>query len=525
MGDTRSVTGDAVRIDRSAEVGAEEQVSWLDSPGEPEVQRASLSSGARRAVLVVWDAAVWPLALFLAWALRDELDLSEIDGGTLRTGMAVAVVAQLVVGAIAGVYRGRRTLGSLDDAINVSGATVLAGFLVFLINFFAAPQLVPRSVPLLAVPIAVMIAVGARIAVRLHRERDRRPDRSAAQRVIIYGAGPEGQQLMRSMLADPDAAFLPVALLDDDVRLRRRRIHGVTVQGTRLDVTEAAASTSADLLVIADRSLHIGIVREISAAATAAGIEVAMLPSLTESLRPLPPGLLIPAPRSDGSGHRPAELDPRRERVKLVGGTTAPAAPVQSKTKRMFDVVLCLMSVLLILPLLILIAVVLKVSSGEVLYRAQRIGRDGKPFTMFKFATMVPGEVGPRVTREGDPRITPVGRWLRASKLNELPQIFNVIKGDMSLVGPRPEDPRYAAFYSPRQRRVFSVRPGMTSLAFLEFGDEQAFLEKVAPVDIESFYLEELLPEKLDIELQYVSNWTMREDLRILARTLKELLT
>jgi lipopolysaccharide/colanic/teichoic acid biosynthesis glycosyltransferase len=191
----------------------------------------------------------------------------------------------------------------------------------------------------------------------------------------------------------------------------------------------------------------------------------------------------------------------------------------------MFDVVLCLMSVLLILPLLILIAVVLKVSSGEVLYRAQRIGRDGKPFTMFKFATMVPGEVGPRVTREGDPRITPVGRWLRASKLNELPQIFNVIKGDMSLVGPRPEDPRYAAFYSPRQRRVFSVRPGMTSLAFLEFGDEQAFLEKVAPVDIESFYLEELLPEKLDIELQYVSNWTMREDLRILARTLKELLT
>jgi lipopolysaccharide/colanic/teichoic acid biosynthesis glycosyltransferase len=128
------------------------------------------------------------------------------------------------------------------------------------------------------------------------------------------------------------------------------------------------------------------------------------------------------------------------------------------------------------------------------------------------------------VTTDGDPRITPIGRWLRATKLNELPQILNVIKGDMSLVGPRPEDPRYAVHYSARHRRVLAVRPGMTSLAYLQFGDEQAYIARHDPSDLEAFYLQQLLPEKLDIELSYVDNWTLGSDLRILAGTVKELL-
>jgi lipopolysaccharide/colanic/teichoic acid biosynthesis glycosyltransferase len=117
-----------------------------------------------------------------------------------------------------------------------------------------------------------------------------------------------------------------------------------------------------------------------------------------------------------------------------------------------------------------------------------------------------------------------VGHLLRASKLNELPQILNIIKGDMSFVGPRPEDPRYTAHYSPDQRRVLTVRPGLTSRAFLQFGDEQAFIERAHPGDIEEFYVRELLPEKLDIELEYIDNWSLREDLRILAGTVKGLL-
>ena len=94
----------------------------------------------------------------------------------------------------------------------------------------------------------------------------------------------------------------------------------------------------------------------------------------------------------------------------------------------------------------------------------------------------------------------------------------------MSLVGPRPEDPRYAAHYSAQHRRVLAARPGMTSLAFLKFGDEQAYIARHDPTDLEAFYLQVLMPEKLDIELQYLNNWTIREDLRILARTFKGLL-
>lgn len=192
---------------------------------------------------------------------------------------------------------------------------------------------------------------------------------------------------------------------------------------------------------------------------------------------------------------------------------------VRQRGKRTLDVLLCILALPIVLPVCLLIAIVLAVGQGEVLYCAQRIGRDGRQFTMLKFATMRPGDSGPRVTRERDPRITPIGRWLRATKLNELPQVFNVVKGDMSIVGPRPEDPRYAASFTPEQTEVLRVRPGLTGLAYLEFGDEQAYIESVDPADIEAYYVRELLPEKLRIELRYLETWSVARDLAIIART------
>jgi lipopolysaccharide/colanic/teichoic acid biosynthesis glycosyltransferase len=473
----------------------------------------------RRVLLVTWDALGWAVALSLASVLRDEFDLDNIGAPELFTVVAVAVAAQLAVGAVLQTYRGRYPIGGVDEAINVTAATVLAGAAAFLVDSSLQPHLVPRSVPLLAVPIAVLIAVGSRLAVRLHRERRDRADYSGAQRVIVFGAGTEGRQLLRSMLSDPSGSYLPVALLDDDHVHRRFRMSGVAVRGTRSDIALAAAESQADLLVIADRSLSTESVKEIAEAADDAGLAVTMLPSLDELLRPLPRTSAVPTPRKaadrwvePGTPSRPAR-------------TLRPMPPAAlSRSKRALDVVLCLASVLVLLPVLLLISAVLLVSSGQVIYRAPRIGRDGRQFTMFKFATMVPGDSGPRITTQGDMRITPVGRWLRATKLNELPQIFNVLRGDMSLVGPRPEDPRYTVHYSPDQRRVLAVRPGLTSRAFLEFGDEQAFIERARPSDVEAYYLRELLPEKLEIELGYIDNWSMREDLRILAGTVKGLL-
>jgi lipopolysaccharide/colanic/teichoic acid biosynthesis glycosyltransferase len=196
----------------------------------------------------------------------------------------------------------------------------------------------------------------------------------------------------------------------------------------------------------------------------------------------------------------------------------------RQRGKRTVDLLLCVLALPLVLSVCLLVAIVLAVGQRQVLYRAQRVGRNGRPFTMLKFATMRPGDAGPRVTRERDPRITPIGRWLRATKLNELPQVFNVIKGDMSIVGPRPEDPRYVAFFTTEQTEVLQVRPGLVSPAYLVFGDEQTFIECADPADIEAYYVRELLPEKLRIEHQYLQAWSIAGDLRIVARTAARLI-
>ncbi|RME57814.1 MAG: sugar transferase, partial [Caldilineae bacterium] len=137
---------------------------------------------------------------------------------------------------------------------------------------------------------------------------------------------------------------------------------------------------------------------------------------------------------------------------------------------------------------------------------------------LFKFRTMYvdADRIGPGVTRENDPRITPVGRLLRRTKLDELPQLFNVLKGDMSLVGPRPEDPRYVTHYTEEQRRVLTVRPGITSLASIRYRNEEQLL---VGENWEEIYIRQIMPDKLFVDLRYLEHWSFSLDLRILFYT------
>jgi lipopolysaccharide/colanic/teichoic acid biosynthesis glycosyltransferase len=194
--------------------------------------------------------------------------------------------------------------------------------------------------------------------------------------------------------------------------------------------------------------------------------------------------------------------------------------------KRVVDILLCVTALPVAVAAAIPIALAVKVgSAGPIFYRARRIGRNGRPFNLLKFRTMTTGSTGPAITRAGDNRITGVGQWLRATKLDELPQIVNVLKGDMSVVGPRPEDPRYVAGYSAEQWIVLSVRPGMTSVAFLYFGDEQAYIERRNPDDVDLFYRREVLPLKLSIEMEYLRSWSLGSDFSVIARTVAGLLS
>ncbi|MBC7185751.1 MAG: sugar transferase [Calditrichaeota bacterium] len=188
--------------------------------------------------------------------------------------------------------------------------------------------------------------------------------------------------------------------------------------------------------------------------------------------------------------------------------------------KRVFDVVVSALVVLVALPLWALVALAIKLDSpGPVFHRARRIGKDGQPFTLYKFRTMVDGAdtQGPRITRRDDPRISRVGRLLRRMKIDEMPQLLNVLKGEMSIVGPRPEDPRYAAHYTPEQRRVLSVRPGMASPAFIKYRHEEEILARAGET-WEQVYLTQILPEKLRMDLDYVRQQSLLYDLKVFGR-------
>ena len=190
--------------------------------------------------------------------------------------------------------------------------------------------------------------------------------------------------------------------------------------------------------------------------------------------------------------------------------------------KRLFDLSIAALALLVLWPLMLLIAGIVKLDSpGPVFYRQQRIGRFGAPFRIHKFRTMVQDAPsrGPAITVGDDARITRAGAWLRRSKLDELPQLLDVLAGDMSLVGPRPEVPQYVALYPAELRkRVLAVRPGITDPVSLRFADEGALLARSA--DPEREYREVLLPAKLHAAAAYAADATLWSDLGVLARTL-----
>ena len=206
----------------------------------------------------------------------------------------------------------------------------------------------------------------------------------------------------------------------------------------------------------------------------------------------------------------------RRTGFQFVGRFSQGIGPV---AKRACDGLMSLIILFLLSPLFVSIGLLIKLdSAGAVFYRGKRIGKDGKPFWMYKFRTMkdVLADTGPRVTARDDPRVTRIGRILRDTKLNELPQFINVLKGEMSLVGPRPEDPRYVELYTPEQRRVLSVKPGVTSVASIIYCDEETMLSQDT---LEDTYVNIIMPDKLRLDMEYIDHRSFLVDLDILFRT------
>jgi lipopolysaccharide/colanic/teichoic acid biosynthesis glycosyltransferase len=189
--------------------------------------------------------------------------------------------------------------------------------------------------------------------------------------------------------------------------------------------------------------------------------------------------------------------------------------------KKIIDFLFALIGLILLMPLFIVIAILIKrEDGGRIFFKQTRVGKNWKLFEIYKFRTMVENaeNLGAQITKKDDPRITKVGKILRKYKLDELPQLINVLKGDMSLVGPRPEVPKYAKVYKKDYDEILTVKPGMTDYASLEYIDEERLLKGAR--NPEEIYINEILPQKINYYKRYLKNINFLTDMKIIIKTI-----
>ena len=192
--------------------------------------------------------------------------------------------------------------------------------------------------------------------------------------------------------------------------------------------------------------------------------------------------------------------------------------------KRIFDIISSLFGLILLSPFMIIIAILIKLDSkGPIFFRQVRVTKNGREFKIFKYRTMKVGsDKYSQITVGKDSRITKVGDFLRKYKLDEIPQLINVLIGDMSLVGPRPEVPKYVALYTEEQREILKVRAGITDYASIEFSNENDILAN--ETDPEKAYIEKIMPRKIELNKKYLSEISVMTDIKIILLTIKKIL-
>jgi lipopolysaccharide/colanic/teichoic acid biosynthesis glycosyltransferase len=214
-------------------------------------------------------------------------------------------------------------------------------------------------------------------------------------------------------------------------------------------------------------------------------------------------------------------LHPSQDLPEQGASDRKPPASVAASAKRLYDLALSAGGLVVLSPLFLVVAALVKAADGgPVFFRQERIGWRGQPFRMWKFRSMVPraDANGRLVTSAGDPRITRFGRLLRKTKLDELPQLWNVLKGEMSLVGPRPEVAKYARRYTPEQRQILDLKPGITDLASLHFRNEELLLQHAD--NVEDFYVRYCLPKKAQLNLEYAAKANLLSDTWLIFQTI-----
>lgn len=446
-------------------------------------------------VLIAVDIAATLLALGTAWFVRFRLGVIPVTKGvpgSLAYWRLIPILALLwpVVYSFHGLYRPRRGRSRSEEAFVIFTATALAVVLLAGIATFYRAFSYSRLVLVLFFVADVPLVVLGRLLVRSRWEAKWRSG-VGVKRAVVVGAGRLGRSVVDRLVDHPEAGMAACALLDDDPAIHGGAYRGVPIAGPALAAAAWIAGGRAETVFLALPLEAHRRTLEIVAAAARAGGEVRVVPDLLQHIT-------FRAGLEDWDG------------LPVVHLTETPVSGWSGLVKRALDVALSAAGLVVLLPALPLIALIIKLTDhGPVLYAQDRMGLDGRSFRMWKFRTMrvnAEEETGAVWAMPDDPRRTPIGAFLRKWSFDELPQLYNVLRGDMSLVGPRPERPEFVEEFKekfPQYMLRHRVRSGMTGWA-----------------QVHGWRGNTSLAKRIEYDLFYIENWTIALDVRILWMTL-----
>ena len=458
------------------------------------------------AVTIVSDLLLILLAFLLAYVLRYQLQwFREVDPAyftTFEPYIPMALLeAAVILGAFAfsGVYRYRRGASVVDDVYGVvSGAT--SGFVITVfIVFFWRPLVYSRLFFLYATALIIVFLVLARL-LRRTVLRYLRSYGVGVDRVLIVGSDEVGLTVMRNLMAQPELGYQVEGFLDDDPERGSTNIGRFQALGSTANLPAILARGQIDEVIIALPWQRRGQILSLVTQCTRAGVRPRVVPDLFQMS-------LSMVKIRDLAG------------IPMLTPNEAMLSPWARLWKRGADVIGSALGLIVLSPLLLLIAIAIRLDSrGPVIFTQPRVGRDGRLFRVYKFRTMVQHAdqikddlrhlneaQGPMFKIRKDPRITRVGRFLRRASLDELPQFWNTLRGDMSLVGPRPALPDEVAQYADWHRKRLATAPGITGLWQVSGRSDLPFDEMVL------------------LDIYYIENWSPLLDVSILLRTVPQL--
>jgi Undecaprenyl-phosphate glucose phosphotransferase len=447
------------------------------------------------ALFLATDLAATFAALVAAYWLRFEAEIIPVTKGVpgasayLRLFPFIAVLWPLVY-YFYGLYQVRRNRSSVEEGLAVLVATALATLLLIGIATFSRGFDYSRAVLVLFFVSDVLFVFAGRTAIRRYLEEAWRHG-YGVRRVLVVGAGRLGRAVVDKLAEHPESGLRSVGFVDDDPEKRGASYRGVPIVGATADAARIVEEKRVDAVFLAlplqAHQAMLAVLKDV--ARTVADVRV--VPDLLQYIT-------FRAGVEDLDG------------LPVVHLTQVPLTGWMSLVKRTLDLAIAGTALLLLCPLFAVIAIAIRLTGGPILYRQHRMGLDGRPFEIVKFRSMRPDaedESGPTWAGPEDPRRTRVGRFLRRWSLDELPQLVNVVKGEMSLVGPRPERPEFVREFKekfPQYMLRHRVRAGMTGWAQVNGWRGNTSLSK-----------------RIEYDLYYIENWSLALDIKILWMTLR----